>query len=159
MAINFNQSGKQILVDLFNETNGAFTGLDFTPADVEFSEIRKVNVNSRNTEIKMKVVGNNRYRNSSQTFFYNRLDIAKWPLVENALLFRSTQANLIRYVDLLPEINRVCNIQLDVSDIVDGIIPRTTFGTGVNEFFLTMSDNNLVFIGKLPMKWVVVNTN
>lgn len=157
MATNFNQPGKNILLDLFNTTNSDFTGIAFRPEDVEFSALKTVSKHGKNTEVKMKVIGNNRYKNASNVFYYNRLDIARWPLVENALLFRSNQTTLVRFRDLLPEINRICQINLIDTDINDALIPKATFSTGVNTFHIPMSNTNLIFTGRLAVKWVVLN--
>lgn len=153
VKINFNQPQEQCLIDLFNHHNAARIGFDILAEDVVFGTPTIGDTGSdRDTVVTMRTNGSTKIKGSTK-LRYNRLDMGQMPVPENALMITLT-SNHNSTQSLVPNLNAILGIQLKESDLIyESIVPKQ-LPYGLNEKYLVVADECLVFRGRFKVKLI-----
>jgi hypothetical protein len=146
-ASDYTKSPEQILIDLINNDNtGAFP---MTTALIGFGAPSVVDIGGRNTEVVATAKPGSGYT-GSQTFHYNRVDMANIPGVRPTSFQKGDATNLS---DLIAEINVAYGINLTVADFVDVALP--TFDDAqpheTQNVVMAAAAGSLVWVGQLTL--------
>lgn len=145
LALDFTQPAASVLLAQINYDNHT----TITPDQFRVDEVAALNNDTTGLNTIVFVSGTQGAQFEGQDYFkYNRIDISTVPGSRTKVFNRG---NAMKLSDLLPQINAAWSLNLTPADILDGLLPASTDGSGV-AFYMEMDPgallwNNQVEIG------------
>ncbi len=145
MTTDFTLTPLQILVALINATNAT----SLTTSDITFGAVSVLTEETKNTAVTITAVANSGYT-GTRDLTYDRIDFADVPGSRSKEFVKGSATHV---VDLIPAINAAYQLNLQVGDYVNSLLP--TFDGLVphdmKPFNLTAAAGSYIFIGEIEL--------